>query len=215
MIFQLQNLDRSTLPHLPERCRTCGWWQGYDEGWADASSEESWSAIAEERFGCWGKLALADGRLMGQMQFGPPQLFPRSFGMPSGPAGSDSILLTCSMVADETFEPVRKSLVLSVLADLHEMEIETVEAFCRQQPLFESNCHFFDRDFLRDCGFYPARSSGSMLLMRLELGGAQRSLPRKHKARRRILERIKRPSTAPSPVTLCRRRHKDRAGACS
>jgi hypothetical protein len=199
MFFQLKNLNQVTFPELPECCVSCGWWQGYNDGW-DEKEARSWIRTAEESFGCFGKLACGDDKLLGIIQYGPASLFARKLS--PGPPDKDSILLTCSLISEEALESVRKSLVLAVLAELRERDFDTVEAFCYQVPEKQGRGHLFEQKFLRDCGFYPVRSSGGIQLMRLELGGVQ---PVRHSSLRHrlsILERIKRPSPAPAPVAF-------------
>ncbi|MCL4310245.1 MAG: hypothetical protein M0Z32_07750 [Actinomycetota bacterium] len=197
MHFELQQLNRLTFPHLPKCCGNCGWWQGHDDGWSTAEADH-WNQVAEERFGRWGKLAFGDGRLLGMVQFAPSPLFARK--LRAGPAGVDSVLLTCSLVAEPSLDSVRKSLVLAVLSELHEDGIDTVEAFCRLLPRQQDKGHFFEQDFLRECGFNPVRSSRGVQLMRLELGGVQPVYLPARRKRRGILRRLKRP--APVPVAF-------------
>lgn len=207
MIFQLQNLDRTTLHFLPGDCCDCGWWQGHADGWRDADQQAAWARQAEELSGGWGKLALADGQLLGMIQYGPAALFPGVEALPCGPASADAVLMACSIVMDDALVVMRKSLMLTALAELRELGVETVEAFCHQGPSDDEPGHLFEQDFLRDSGFYPARSSGGIRLMRLELGGVERSGSplRRSRGRLRLLDRIKRPAPAPSPAALCRR----------
>lgn len=203
MIFQLQELDRAASEILPEECRSCGWWQGHDESWP-ASAADDWAETAIEYFGSWGKLAIADDELMGMIQYGPAGLFARANDFACGPVSADAVLLTCSFVAGSDFEPTRRSLLTAVLADLKELEVETVEAFCYQGKVPEGECRLFDQDFLRDCGFNPVRSSRGLQLMRFEMGGVETVRAEKHKSRRRILERIKRTAPAPAPAAMCK-----------
>ena len=217
MVFRLENLNRSTRELVPGVCRDCAWWQGFDDGWDQPEQAEDWERRAEESLGGWGKLALADGRLLGLIQFGPAALFPRVSRLRPGPQTGDPVFFTCSMVTSEADEPARKSLMLAALADLLQMETETAEAFCYKKPGSDQPGHLFDREFLRSCGFHPVRSSHNVQLMRLEFGGLQPSKPLRHRTRHRILERIKRPASAPAPATLCHRhaRRPAAAGACS
>ncbi|MFA5801072.1 MAG: hypothetical protein WC911_01205 [Thermoleophilia bacterium] len=205
MIFQLQELDRSSSSCLPDDCNNCGWWQGYEGGWPSVEATENWIDTAEENFGGWGKLALGDEKLLGMIQYGPSNLFPRARKLACGPVSSDSLLLTCSTVESGSLESVRKSLVLAVLGEMKMLEIESVEAYSRQAPWPEHDCRLFEDKFLRDCGFYPVRASRGLQLMRFELGGTEKaevaSEPRK--THRRILERIKRPSPKPVPAAMC------------
>lgn len=203
MIFQLQELDNAASEILPEECQFCGWWQGHDDGWS-ASSADDWAETAVEYFGSWGKVAIADDELMGMIQYGPSGLFARANEFACGPASADAVLLTCSFVARTDFEPIRRSLLTAVLADLKERDVDTIEAFCYQTDAPEGDCRLFDQDFLRDCGFNPVRSSRGVQLMRFEMGGVQTArAAEKHKSRRRILERIKRTAPAPAPAAMC------------
>ncbi|MCL5883404.1 MAG: hypothetical protein M1539_05440 [Actinobacteria bacterium] len=203
MIFQLQELDRAGFELLPEDCQVCGWWQGHDDGWPGSHQADSWAETAIERFGGWGKLAVGDGELLGMIQYGPSVLFGRSGDLACGPVSNDAVLLTCSF-AHQDFQPVRKSLLTAVLAEMKERQVETVEAFCFEDVPPENECRLFSQDFLQDCGFYPVRSSRGLLLMRFELGGVLPTKAAKQKTRRRLLERIKRTAPAPAPVALCR-----------
>ena len=203
MIFQLQELDKAGAELLPDECLACGWWQGNDHGWQSPAQAHSWAEAALEAFGGWGKLAFGDGELLGMIQYGPAGLFARAGDFACGPVSADAVLLTCGIVAGKTHEPIRKSLVTAALAEFKEREVETVEAFCYRDAPPEGECRFFDQNFLRDCGFYPVRSSRDLQLMRFELGGVLPAKAGKHKSRRRILERIKRTSPAPAPAATC------------
>ena len=217
MIFQLQELDRAGFELLPEECRGCGWWQGHDDGWPEEKHAESWAETALEKFGGWGKLAIGDNELLGMIQYGPAGLFSRSADFACGPVSRDAVLLTCSFITSRSFEPVRKSLLTAVLAELKEREVETVEAFCYQNDPPENECRLFGQEFLQDCGFYPVRSSRGLQLMRFELGGAEPVKAEKQKSRRGILERIKRTSPTPAPAAMCGTKEAcaDRVPVCS
>jgi len=209
MVFRMQNLDLTTLELVPEDCRSCGWWQGYTRGWPGEEQESGWRRQAEDSFGGWGRIALADGEPLGLVQYGPSWLFPRSGELCPGQSAEDNILLACGMVTAPANEPIRKGLVLAALADLRGRGIGTVEAFCLRDGSRDNPGHLLDRELLRRCGFYPARSAGEIQLMRLELGGLKLAEPPRRLRRRGLLERIKRPAPAPAPVTLCHGRLKE------
>lgn len=219
MIFQLQDLNRTSIPNLPPPCRGCSWWQGYDDGWPSLAQAGNWAEAAEDCLGGWGKLALGDEQTLGMIQYGPANLFPRAGHLACGPLRDRSVLLTCSLIADETFESVRKSLVLAVLGELKELEIEAVEAFSKQGSQPEPDCRLFDEKFLKSCGFYAVRAVRGIQLMRFELGGAEpvRAEPEPRRVRQRILERIKNPAPKPVPAALgcVRAAGKKRIPTCS
>ncbi|MHB1389712.1 MAG: hypothetical protein ACYCXF_00530 [Thermoleophilia bacterium] len=201
MIYQLQDLDKYSAALLPERCRGCGWWQGYDSGWPGETEAFAWADAAADAFGPWGKLALGDDQVLGMVQYGPAALFSRTRQLPSGPVSEDAVLLTCSAVATNALETVRKSLVTAVLAELHHKGIGTVEAFCAEDKKNTSACQFFPQEFLQDCGFCLVRNHKGLKLMRLELGGMEPSISYKV-PRRSILQRLKAKSASPAPVAM-------------
>jgi len=202
VIFQLQDLDKAGSELLAGECRSCGWWQGHDDGWEHREAE-SWADSALETFGGWGKLAISDDELMGMIQYGPAGLFARAGSFACGPVSSTAVLLTCGFVTGVGFEPIRKSLVMAALAELKERGVETVEAFAPRDESATGECRFLDAGFLDDCGFYAVRGSSGLQLMRFELGGTLPSKAPRQKTRRRILERIKRASATPAPAAMC------------
>lgn len=214
MIYRLQDLDKYSATLLPERCRSCGWWQGYDNGWPEEREAFAWADTAAEAFGSWGKLALGDDQVLGMVQYGPAGLFKRTRQLPSGPVSEDAVLLTCSAVATGALATVRKSLVTAVFAELRHNGIETVEAFCAEDEKNESACQFFPQDFLRDCGFCLVRSHKGLKLMRLELGGMVPSISYKA-PRRSILQRLKARSASPAPVAMTKALHKCPCAPCA
>lgn len=203
MIFELQDLDKYSFSQLPDSCRDCAWWQGYDDGWPGARQAEAWAEAAGETFGSWGKLALGDDRLLGVLHYGPSGLYPRTGSLACGSHSPDSVLLACGSVAGGALESIRKSLLTAVLAEFKQRGIETVEAYCMETNGGRQDCRFFPTDFLKDCGFYPVRSVRGLKLMRFELGGTQPAEPLK-RSRRGLLERIKRRAAAPAPVAMFR-----------
>ena len=196
MIFQLKDLDSSTSCLLPPGCLGCGWWQGHDEGWTDGEAS-AWSQSAAEIFGPWGKLAMADGQVLGMVQYGPAGLFRRASMLPAGPVSNHSLLLTCCNVAEKAGVSVRRSLVTAIMAEQRRRGIQTIEAFI---PGKDRSCRFFEEDLLKEVGFACVRRTKGMKLMRLEMGGMEPA--EEHYVRRSLLERLKRSSSAPAPVAM-------------
>lgn len=202
MYFKIENLAQGNTGLLPEHCQECGWWQGYDDGWPSGETAEAWGEAAGERFGYWGKLAIGDDELLGFIQFGPADMFARA-GEIAGRDVSDSFLLACSEVRDHDVTALRKSLLIATLSELRQREVEHIDAFCAAGEEEVDDCRLFSRKFLSDCGFTPLREIDGLMMMRLELGGAQPVRYYREKARHRILERIRRRSATPSPATMC------------
>lgn len=208
MNFQLRNIDDSSVEWLPEHCRECGWWQGHDNGWPSQEAASAWRGAAVDIFGYWGKMATGDDDLLGFVKFGPSNLFARASRI-GGDDVRGSILLTCSFITAAGFGSIRKSLVMTIIAELRELGVERVDAFCPNEDSTVDNCRLFSRDFTDDCGFYPVKATGDFTMMRLELGGAEPERRHRQKAGSRLLERLKRSSATPSPAAMCQ--HKTQA----
>ena len=203
MRFLVHNLDGGIASILPQECKDCGWWQGYDDGWPGPDAARSWIEAAGEELGFWGKVATGDEQLIGFIQFGPTELFSRARDI-AGKEVRDSFLLACGVIAGQGVDSIRKSLLMAALAELKELEVEQLDAFCSNRKEESDDCRLFSRQFLGDCGFYPVKDLGELTMMRLELGGTQPSrTPRERAAR--LLERLKHPSAAPSPAAMCKR----------
>ncbi|MHB1003100.1 MAG: hypothetical protein ACYC1B_04620 [Thermoleophilia bacterium] len=205
MHFQIRNIDEGSVDWLPEHCRECGWWQGHDGGWPSPEAASAWRGAAGDIFGYWGKMATGDDDLLGFIQLGPSELYSRARKI-GGSDLKDSILLTCSFITAAGFGSIRKSLVMTVLAELREQGVEQVDTFCSNEDDLTDDCRLFSRSFTDECGFYPVRSTGDFTLMRLELSGAEPTRRHRQKTGSRLLERFKRSSAAPSPAAMCQRR---------
>ena len=175
---RIAGLTGATLETAPSVCHQCVWWQTRNGRNADKTR---WIREAEEDWGAWGTVYYDDdGRLLGSMQYGPAQLFPRAAGLPAGPPSDDSVLVTCAYLTDATRPWVMQSLFLTVIGDARDRGARALEAFAYRYPEGESNFErfhvhrtIFPSDFLADFGFLTVRSQGRIELARLELGGLQ------------------------------------------
>lgn len=206
MIFHFEDLNRSTCDLQPAACRGCGWWQGHEGDWPAPEAAARWRQGAESGSGRWGKLALGDGRFLGQIQFGPAGLFPRAGRLPGGPVTAGAFLLTCGLTADASLTPVRRSLVLAMIAELEMNGVARIEAWGREDA-GNDDCHYLERDFLAGCGFSPVRHSRGLVLMGMDLKNLQRVRPLPVR-RRGLLERIRRTAPSPAPLTLAVRENR-------
>jgi hypothetical protein len=177
-VTRIAGLTGATLETAPSVCHECIWWQTRNGRIADKTR---WIREAEEDWGAWGTVYYDDdGRLLGSMQYGPAQLFPRAAGLPAGPPSDDSVLVTCAYLTDATRPWVMQSLFLTVIGDARDRGAKALEAFAYRYPEGESNFErfhvhrtIFPADFLADFGFLTVRSRGRIELARLELGGLQ------------------------------------------
>jgi hypothetical protein len=190
-----------TLQTAPEVCRGCVWWQSRPGKHAD---KERWIEKAETEWGAWGTVYYdADGRLLGSMQYGPSELFPRAAELPAGPPSSDAVLVTCAYLVDVSSPWVMQSLFLAAIGDARDKGAKALETFSfryaeHESPYERFQVHktIFPADFLSDFGFVPIRRSGRVELARLDFGGL---VPVAEGKREKVLRVVKEAFT-PAPV---------------
>jgi hypothetical protein len=156
-------------------------------------------------FGAWGTVYYdSDGRVLGSMQYGPAQAFPRAGELPAGPPSDDAMLVTCVYLVDESSPWVLQSLFLAAIGEARDRGAKGLEAFSYRYIDGESSYErfwvhktVFPQDFLADFGFLPVRSAGRVSLSRLELGGLQ---PVAEGKRERVLRVVRDAFGVPEPV---------------
>ena len=201
MAPNLAGLTGATLETAPTVCHTCVWWQSRT---GRSVEKQRWIERAEEGWGAWGTVYYDDdGRVLGSMQYGPAELFPRAAELPAGPPSDDAVLVTCAYLTDPSKPWVMQSLFLAAIGDGKDKGAKALEAFSYRYPEGETMAErflvhrtIFPRDFLADFGFLPVRSVGRVELARLELGGLQPVVEGK---RARVLRAVKEAFT-PAPV---------------
>ena len=198
---RIAGLTGATLPTAPTVCHNCVWWQSKAGRSVD---KRRWILGTEEEWGAWGTVYYDDdGRLLGSMQYGPSDLFPRAAELPAGPASEDAVLVTCAYVTDPSKPWVLQSLFLTAIGDARERGASALEAYAYRYDesdgrieRFQVHKTIFPRDFLADFGFTTVRAQGRVELARLELGGLQ---PAAEGTRERVL-RVVRDAFLPEPV---------------
>ena len=176
MTTRVRGLTGATLPSAPTVCHECIWWQTRGQR---SISKPRWIERTEDDWGAWGTLYVDDdGRVLGSMQYGPSDLFPRADDLPAGPPSDDAVLVTCTYLVGEGAEWVEKSLLLAAIGESRDRGAVAMEAFAYRYPEGESveerflvHRTVFPRDFLEEFGFHALRTQGRVELCRLELGG--------------------------------------------
>jgi hypothetical protein len=151
----------------------------------------------------WGSIYRdEDGRVLGSMQYGPSQLFPRANDLPAGPPSEDAVLVTCAYLVSDSQPWVEQSLFLAAIGEARDKGARALEAFSYRyregtpaSERFLVHRTVFPRDFLADFGFRPVRSVGRIELARLELGGLQ---PVEEGGRQKVLN-VVRDALHPAP----------------
>jgi hypothetical protein len=184
-------------------CQTCVRWQSRS---GRTVAEDRWIEKTEDDWGAWGAVYRDDdGSLIGSMQYGPAELFPRAWELPAGPPSEDSVLVTCAYLVERASPWVMQSLFLAAIGDARDKGAKALETFAYRYPEGESPYErflvhrtVFPRDFLSDFGFETVRAQGRVELARLELGGLQ---PVAEGSREKVLRLVKDAFTpAPAPV---------------
>ncbi len=198
----VEGLTGVTLETAPTVCHGCVWWQSRSGG--RPVEKRRWIEKAEADWGAWGTVYYdADGRLLGSMQYGPADLFPRAADLPAGPPSRDAVLVTCAYLVDASSPWVVQSLFLAAIGEARDKGAKALETFSYRYAEGESQYErflvhktIFPADFLSDFGFTPIRRAGRVELARLEFGGLQPVVEGK---KERVL-RVVKEAFAPAPV---------------
>ena len=159
-------LTGATLPTVPTVCHECTFWQSPKGRSVDKAR---WIRGTEEEWGAWGTVYYDDdGRLLGSMQYGPSDLFPRAGELPAGPPSPDALLVTCAFLVESSTPWVMQSLFLTAIGDARDKGARAVEAFAYRYgesdstfERFQVHKTIFPSDFLADFGFVTVRTQGS------------------------------------------------------
>jgi hypothetical protein len=199
-VTRIAGLTGATLPTVPTVCHECIWWQSRTGRRVD---KRKWILGTEEEWGAWGTVYYDDDRrVLGSMQYGPADLFPRAAELPAGPPSDDAVLVTCAYLTDPTKPWVMQSLFLTAIGEARDRGARALEAFAYRYaegaPVNERFLHktIFPRDFLSDFGFQTLRMHGRVELVRLELGGL---VPVAEGTREKVL-RVVREAFVPAPA---------------
>jgi hypothetical protein len=201
MAPNITGLTGATLETAPTVCHSCIWWQSRS---GRPANKHRWIDRAEGDWGAWGSIYYDDdGRVLGSMQYGPSELFPRAYELPAGPPSDDAVLVTCAYLVDPGTPWVMQSLFLAAIGEARDKGANALETFGYRYPEGESAYErflvhrtIFPRDFLADFGFLTVRAAGRVELCRLEFGGLQ---PVLEGTRERVL-RVVKDAFAPAPV---------------
>src|ERR671923_629109 len=132
MATTVAGLTGATLETAPTVCHACVWWQTRSGRRLD---KRKWIDRAEEEWGAWGTVYYDDDRrLLGSMQYGPAELFPRAAELPAGPASEDAALVTCAYLVDAAAQWVLQSLFLAAIGEARDKGAKALEAFAYHYP---------------------------------------------------------------------------------
>jgi hypothetical protein len=201
---RVAGLTGVTLQDAPSVCHECIWWQSRSGRSVD---KRKWVEKAESEWGAWGTVYYdADGHVLGSMQYGPAELFPRAAELPAGPASEDAVLVTCAYLVETSSPWVMQSLFLAAIGDARDRGAKALETFAyryregeSQYERFQVHKTIFPSDFLADFGFQTLRRVGNVELARLELGGLVPVVEGKREKVMRVVKEAFAPAPEPVP----------------
>ncbi len=163
---RLSGLTKLTLETAPSVCHNCIWWQSRGRRPID---KDRWMEKVELEFGAFGTVYYdGDGRVLGSMQYGPAEAFPRAAELPGGPVSDDAILVTCAYLVEESSPWVLQSLFLAAIGEARDRGARALEAFSYRYPegesayeRFQVHKTVFPQSFLADLGFDVLRAAGT------------------------------------------------------
>ena len=202
MAPRLSGLTKLTLETAPSVCHDCVWWQTRGRRSVD---KDRWMEKVELAVGAFGTVYYDnDGNVLGTMQYGPSDLFPRAQELPGGPPSDDAMLVTCAYLVAESSPWVLQSLFLAAIGESRDRGARALEAFSYRYAEGESSYErfrvhktVFPQDFLADFGFQVVHAAGRIGLSRLELGGL---VPVAEGRRAKVLRVVQDAFGLPEPV---------------
>ena len=127
MAPSIMGLTGATLETAPAVCHACIWWQSRS---GRPANKHRWIERAEGDWGPWGSIYYDDdGRVLGSMQYGPSELFPRAYELPGGPPSNDAVLVTCAYLVDRGSPWVMQSLFLAAIGEARDKGANALETF--------------------------------------------------------------------------------------
>ncbi len=147
----VDHLTGATIGDAPKPCRECMWWQ--TEPRREPADRRRWIEAAEEEFGPWGKVYRDGGRVIGLVQYGPAEEFPRAHAMPAGPPSRDAAIITCADPIEAGSPWALQSLILAAIGECRDRGLPALEAFAYR---YGPDAGFPER-FVRHRTIFPGR----------------------------------------------------------
>ncbi|MFH8435267.1 GNAT family N-acetyltransferase [Streptomyces sp. NPDC018007] len=172
---RLVPLTLDNLSDLPERCRSCVFWE-LDPVSGEAAvragkpglEKEAWISAVLLEWGSCGRVVYVDDVPAGFVLFAPPAYVPRSTAFPTSPVSPDAVqLITGLIVPEYRGQGIGRVLVQTVAKDVLRRGFKAIEAFgdARWEP---STC-VLPADHLLSVGFKTVRPHPVHPRLRLNL----------------------------------------------
>lgn len=172
---RLVPLTLDNLPDLPERCRSCVFWE-LDPVSGEAAvkagkpelEKEAWISAVLLEWGSCGRVVYVDDVAVGFVLYAPPAYVPRSTSFPTSPVSPDAVqLITGLIVPEYQGQGLGRVMVQTVAKDVLRRGFKAIEAFGDARSS-ETVC-VLPADHLLAVGFKTVRPHPAYPRLRLEL----------------------------------------------
>ncbi|MBZ6132550.1 GNAT family N-acetyltransferase [Streptomyces olivaceus] len=172
---RLVPLTLDNLQDLPQRCRSCVFWEldpvsgeTAVEAGTSALEKESWISAVLLDWGSCGRVAYVDDVPVGFVLYAPPAYVPRSTAFPTSPVSSDAVqLMTAFVMPGYQGQGLGRVMVQTVAKDLLRRGFKAIEAF--GDARWKEPACLLPADHLLAVGFKTVRPHPRHPRLRLDL----------------------------------------------
>ncbi|MCG8965874.1 MULTISPECIES: GNAT family N-acetyltransferase [Streptomyces] len=172
---RLVPLTLDNLQDLPQRCRSCVFWEldpvsgeAAVTAGTSATEKEAWISAVLLDWGSCGRVAYVDDVPVGFMLYAPPAYVPRSTAFPTSPVAPDAVqLMTAFVMPGYQGQGLGRVMVQTVAKDLLRRGFKAIEAF--GDARWKEPACVLPADHLLAVGFKTVRPHPYHPRLRLEL----------------------------------------------
>ncbi|WP_031026232.1 GNAT family N-acetyltransferase [Streptomyces sp. NRRL WC-3725] len=172
---RLVPLTLDNLQDLPQRCRSCVFWEldpvsgeAAVKGATAALEKESWISAVLLDWGSCGRVVYVDDVPAGFVLYAPPAYVPRSTAFPTSPVSPDAVqLMTGFVMPGYQGQGLGRVLVQAVAKDLLRRGFKAIEAFGDSR--WKEPACMLPAEHLLAVGFKTVRQHPTHPRLRLEL----------------------------------------------
>ncbi|KMS87035.1 MULTISPECIES: GNAT family N-acetyltransferase [Streptomyces] len=172
---RLVPLTLDNLQDLPQRCRSCVFWEldpvsgeAAVKGGTAALEKESWISAVLLDWGSCGRVVYVDDVPAGFVLYAPPAYVPRSTAFPTSPVSPDAVqLMTGFVMPGYQGQGLGRVLVQAVAKDLLRRGFKAIEAFGDSR--WKEPACMLPAEHLLAVGFKTVRQHPTHPRLRLEL----------------------------------------------
>ncbi|MFF7797672.1 GNAT family N-acetyltransferase [Streptomyces olivaceus] len=172
---RLVPLTLDNLQDLPQRCRSCVFWEldpvsgeTAVEAGTSALEKESWISAVLLDWGSCGRVAYVDDIPVGFVLYAPPAYVPRSTAFPTSPVSSDAVqLMTAFVMPGYQGQGLGRVMVQTFAKDLLRRGFKAIEAF--GDARWKEPACLLPADHLLAVGFKTVRPHPRHPRLRLDL----------------------------------------------